>query len=197
MKINSIENLINKLTLFPGISKKQAEKMSNFLLIKDQNYLNDLINSFEQIKKRLSFCNDCNYIKEDNICLNCKNLTFNNEILMIVESIQAVNKLINNQIFSGIFYVMPYLIDAKMQANDNKTEFEHLINYLSKNKFKEVIIVLSPTLQGELTTNLLINKLNQENIKCSRAAIGMPINSNIDYLDPFTIKESIINRKNK
>ncbi|EGV00092.1 recombination protein recr [Mycoplasmopsis columbina SF7] len=196
MQIETIESLNKKLTSLPGISKKQAEKISNFLMQVDKEYLDDLIEHFMSLKKRISFCSKCNFIEEDNKCLSCYENKEKN--LMIVESPAIVKKISNMDFFKGYFYVLPSLVTIKAQLKDElDLDFSHLLNFIRDKNINEVIIVLSPTIDGEITTNYLMNKLDEEKIKNSRAAIGMPMNSNIDYLDTFTIKQSIENRNNK
>ncbi|WP_029512903.1 toprim domain-containing protein [Mycoplasmopsis iners] len=195
MKIEVVEKLNEKLTTFPGISKKQADKMSNFLLQKDDEYVDDLIKHLLALKNQLSFCPNCNFIKENGKCLSCDADNKEN-VLMIVESVAIVKKISEMNFFNGKYYVLPYLLSIKNQLNDEQLEYKHLFNFLFNNSFNEVIIVLSPTLDGEITTNHLMEKMKELKIPHSRAAIGMPMNSNVDYLDSFTIKQSINNRNN-
>ncbi|WP_416738083.1 toprim domain-containing protein [Mycoplasmopsis meleagridis] len=196
MKIKTIEELNEKLAYFPGISKKQAEKMSNFLLTQEEKYIDELIDKLINFKKKINFCPQCNLLRENDFCSNCNEEKENNS-LIIVENVAVSNRLSNFNVFQGYFYVLPYIIEPKSDLLDDKYEYNELFEYIAKHNFEEIIIMLSPSLNGELTTNYLLEKLKESKIKCTRAAIGMPMNSSIDYLDAFTLKQSLENRNSK
>lgn len=194
MEIDAIKELNLLLNKIPGISKKQADKTSNFLLTADENFIKELIEKISNLKKKISFCKRCNYITEDNYCLNCTNKNANST-LMIVENVTNVKKINDLDFFKGYFYVLPYLINLKEKlTKSEKYNYTELIDYINQKDIKEVIIVLSPTLEGEATVSHIMKLLKNKKVKVSRAAIGLPMGSNIDYIDGFTIKQSIKNR---
>ncbi|QSF13394.1 toprim domain-containing protein [Mycoplasma sp. Mirounga ES2805-ORL] len=197
MQIETIENLVKKLISIPGISKKQAEKMANFFVLQDKEYIDELAQLIQDIKKNISYCEKCNFITDKNVCSICSKPNKDN-ILMVVDNVVNCQKLINMEFYNGSYYILPYLMNLNDQLASKKYEYEQLIDFIKKNNFGEVIIVLSPSLEGEMTTTHLLKLLEKNKIIATRAVIGMPMNSNLEYLDKFTIMQSIINRnKNK
>lgn len=194
MKIETIEKLNQVLTTIPGISKKQADKMSNFFLKQDQEYIDNLVKSINDLKTNISYCSICNFLKEGCKCLVCDDKSRYN-FLMIVENAATLRKIDDMNFYNGYYYVLPYLFNLKNNKEIKNYDYKELINYIQHKKFDEVIIVLSPSLEGEMTTGHLLKLINgQFKIKVTRAAIGMPMGSNLEYLDTFTIKQSIENR---
>ncbi|QBF34693.1 recombination protein RecR [Mycoplasmopsis phocirhinis] len=194
MRIKTIEKANEILKKIPGITKKQAEKFTTFILNQDLNFCEELTQNILDIKTKMEFCQECNFIRENGKCLNCDEAIKNNT-LMVVENITTLNKIDDMGIFLGFYFVLPFLINVKEHARKEKEyEYNQLFDYIAKNNIKEVIIVISPTLEGEITTTHLLKLMANKNIKASRAAIGLPMGSNLEYLDTFTIKQAIKNR---
>lgn len=194
MKIETIEKLNQVLTTIPGISKKQADKMSNFFLKQDQEYIDNLVKSINDLKTNISYCSICNFLKEGGKCLVCDDKSRYN-FLMIVENAATLRKIDDMDFYNGYYYVLPYLLNLKNNKEIKNYDYKELMDYIQRKKFDEVIIILSPSLEGEMTTGHLLKLINSQfKIKVTRAAIGMPMGSNLEYLDTFTIKQSIENR---
>ncbi|WP_027120820.1 toprim domain-containing protein [Mycoplasmopsis lipofaciens] len=197
MKIETIEKLNKKFNTIPGISKKQANKMTNFLLNSNDEYIDELIELIKNVKNNISYCEQCHFLKEFNICLICNDKSRYN-ILMVVENATTIKKFeeIEN-FYHGYYYALPFLLNLKDQLNNKDYKYQELIDFVKAKQFDEIIIVLSPTLEGEATTTHLIKLLELNKFKATRAAIGLPMGSNIYYLDSYTIRQSIKNRNNK
>lgn len=196
MKIKTIQDTIETLSKIPGISKKQAEKMSWYFINQGQDETKKVINSLNNICQNIKYCENCNFIKENEKCLNCDDILKTNS-LMIVESPTTLNKIDDLGIFHGHYYVLPYLMKLKNKFESEDYDYPGLVEYIKQHQFEEVIVVISPSLEGEITTTKLLNLIQNLNIKVSRAAIGIPMGANLDYLDAFTIKQAINNRNNK
>ncbi|MBU4689482.1 toprim domain-containing protein [Mycoplasma zalophidermidis] len=192
MKIDTLEKANEVFKKIPGISKKLAEKISTFILNQSTDFSVELVNAIQDIKDNIVYCSQCNFIRENNKCLNCDDPLKMNS-LMIVESITTLIKIDEMGIFFGFYFVLPELLSVK-QKNDYKYEYQQLFEFIGNHNFDEIMIVLSPSLEGEMTTAHLQKLLQKRGIKATRAAIGMPMGSNLEYLDPFTIKQAIKNR---
>ncbi|WP_029608477.1 toprim domain-containing protein [Mycoplasma simbae] len=193
MKIKTLEEANEIFKKIPGISKKQAEKMSSFLLNQPSEFSTELIEKINNIHTKIQFCHKCNFIREEGLCLNCDD-KFKTNSLMVVESPTTLNKIDEMGIFLGYYFVLPYLMSVKGQLNSQDYEYQQLFDFVDQYNFEEVIIVISPSLEGEMTTNHLLTLFENKGIKASRAAIGMPMGSSLEYLDTFTIKQAIENR---
>ncbi|WP_033160999.1 toprim domain-containing protein [[Mycoplasma] collis] len=186
---NEYEELILNLKKIPGLSKKQSEKIAFYILNLDYKELDSLINSMKNLNQNLNKCSSCNFITKNVKCDICLDLNRSRKILL-VESDNDVIKMEKDKIFDGKYFVFN-LEDKKQVEKDMFLLLEQ-----TKNN-QEIIISFSPTLQGITYANYIGAFLleNNNKIKISRIAFGIPVGSKIDYMDSFSIKESIENRK--
>lgn len=184
------EELIINLKKLPGVGKKQADKIAFYLLNLDYESLQQLQTSITQVNQKLNKCQKCNFITKNNICDVCLDVNRAKKIL-ILESSSDMMKFEKNKLFNGRYFIFDSLT---LSSDKNKEKaINHLIDQLPF--YNEVIISLSPTLEGMVFSNLLIKKLENYKIKVSKIAYGVPIGASIDYMDEMTLKESIENRK--
>lgn len=190
MEIKTIDELNKTLNKIPGVSKKQADRISNFLLNQPREFSDEIISKINDLKNNITFCPKCCFIVENGKCLNCDRDNVWN-ILMVVESVQNAKKIFDMNFYDGYFYILPYLLDIDKKDDYN---YPNLIKFAKEKKVDEVVLVLSLTLEGSMTNEHLSKLLKENNFKVSRAAIGLPMGANIEYLDSYTIKQSIENR---
>lgn len=191
---NKISDLSNKLSGFLKISKKQSEKITSEILTLDQQDFKLLLETITNIKNQYSFCQYCHGLKFNNKCEICFD-NHRDNILLVLEDFNNILKFENLNFYYGKYYVLPFLLNTKnlIILEDKNNPFIQFVNYAKQ--FDEVIFALSPTLNGVMTTIKLEELLSKENIKHSRLAIGVPMGSNIEYLDGLTLEQAIKNRK--
>ncbi|UWD33935.1 toprim domain-containing protein [Mesomycoplasma molare] len=185
---SEFDELILNLKKIPGITKKQAEKIAFYILDLNFSELEKITTSLINVNKNLNKCITCNFISKNKQCDFCLDPSRDKQLL-ILENNNEVLKIENSSIFKGKYFIYNIKDEKEIENNIKK-----IIDF-SKN-IDEIIISLSPTIEGLAATNLLISKLNKEiNKKISKISFGIPIGSSIDYMDSLSIKESINNRK--
>ncbi|HOK40959.1 MAG TPA: recombination mediator RecR [bacterium] len=195
--INSIKNLVNNLNKLPSIGEKSALRLVLYLLSADDNYINELITNIKSLKEKVSYCEQCNCLteNEDKICNFCKNTERNQNILCIVEQPQEVIIIEKNNIFNGRYFVLKGAIDPLNNIGPDDIDIDKLISLLKKNEqIKEIIIATNPTLKGEMTAEYLESILKDYNIKITRIGYGMPVGAALDFADAITLKKSFDSR---
>ncbi|VEU59379.1 toprim domain-containing protein [Mesomycoplasma neurolyticum] len=183
------DSLILNLKKIPGITKKQSEKIAFYILNLDYKELDILINSMQELNKNLNKCSTCNFITRNVKCEICLDAN-RSKRLLLVESDLDVIKLENSKIFDGKYFVFNF-------EDKESIENDLILLFSIFDDFNEIIISFSPTIQGIAYTNYISSILlkKNKNKKISKIAYGIPIGSKIDYMDSFSIKESIENRK--
>lgn len=181
-----IQDLIEKLNQLPGISKKTSIKIANFLVTNNEYDINSLIHLLENIKTNISICNICKYTKIASKCKFCDNDRLDFNTLMIVESIQDVDKIEKAGFFQGKYFIWDINALKKKELNLSDDEFNFI------DSFENIILSLSPNLEGEVKSQYLINIFKNKNI--SKLAIGLPFGSQIDYIDEITLRSAFENR---
>ena len=185
-------DLINHLKKLPGIGEKTAERLALFILNNfNENELNDFSNTILNLKN-IKKCKICNIMSCDDICSNCKNIV--SDTLIIVEnSIDAFQIMKTNE-FKNLFHILGNLIDYSNGYDEESINFESILKRLDN--INEVIIALNSTLQGELTSKYLINRINEfrKDIKITKLANGLPFGSELKYISNETLKRALENR---
>ena len=196
MKPKEFEYLIDAINSLPSIGAKAAEKIAYFLINQDENYLREFINRIKQAKLNIKYCEQCNNFSYDKFCPICLNKERNNKKLLIVNNINELNKIEATGVFDGIYFVLNDEINVKIKKTIDKKIIKKLISLCKKKLFNEIIIATNFTINGE-ATNIFIKKLLIQilpNTIFYKLAIGLPINSALDYADEITLKTAIKNK---
>ena len=191
MRPKSLDNLISKLNALPGIGKKQAERISYFI-IKDELWISEeLEDALKLVKKNIKNCQICSYITEEEICDICSSKDREKK-LVIVESSLDVFKFEESNSIKPYYHVLNGLVNIQKNINPEDLNLSNLIKR-SRN-FKEVIIALSPNLEGIVTSNY-IGQLLGNDIKVTQLAQGIPLGAAMEYVDEITLRAALENRK--
>lgn len=193
---NSLNNLIESFKKLPGVGEKTAERYSyalidNFDIVDAKLFSKSIMDVKEKIKK----CKKCNNITENNECDICSNKNRNKKILCVVQDSKNIMLFEKLGIFDGQYFVIEKLISPINGIGPEDINIEKLFERIDDEKIEEIIIAIKPTIEGE-TTSLYISKmLENKKITVSKIARGIPIGTDMEYLDPLTIELAIKDRK--
>ena len=190
-----IQNLIECFKKFPGIGEKSAERMALSVLEIDKETIELFANSLKDSKTKIRRCETCNNLSESEKCEVCKDNSRNKEILCVVEEPKFVNLFEKLNIFDGYYHVLDGLISPIDGINPEDINISSLIDRVKKDKVKEIILALKPSVEGE-TTSLYISKILEDtDVKISKIAHGVPMGAEIDYVDSLTLEMALENRR--
>lgn len=190
-----IQNLIECFKKFPGVGEKSAERMALSVLEIDKETIDLFAKSLKDSKTKIRRCEKCNNLSEDNKCEICKDNGRNKEFLCVVEEPKFVNLFEKLNIFDGYYHVLDGLISPIDGINPEDINISTLIDRVKKDKVKEIILALKPSVEGE-TTSLYISKiLEGTGVKISKIAHGVPMGAEIDYVDSLTLEMALENRR--
>ena len=190
----SLNNLINSLKKLPSIGEKSAERLAFAIMNFDEEEILLFSNSIKDVKSKIKKCSICGNITENEICDICLNEDRDKTVICVVEDSKNIITLEKMGTYNGKYHVLNGLISPINGKGPKDIEIDSLIQKVNNNDIKEVIIAISPTLEGE-TTALYISKL-LENTKVivSRIAYGIPMGADMEYLDPMTLSMALNNR---
>jgi recombination protein RecR len=183
-KLNELEEFLGKL---PSISKKNAKKLSIILATK-KDMANDLIKVVQDIKD-IHKCPYCNNLTDSKYCDNCVE---NKPREVIV--INSFNDLINLE-KAGINNMHPFILDNNGMIDLNKIDLSQLTTFIDRSKIKELVVFISPTVEGKILTKKIIELTKFKKIKTSQLRIGIPFGAAIETIDSITLKESLNKRE--
>jgi len=191
-----IERAVTEISKLPGIGKKTALRLVLFLLKSDEKETFDLSDALVELRKKIQYCKQCHNISDEKICRICDSHRRNQSIICVVEDTQNVLAIENTSQYHGVYHVLGGIISPIDGIGPDKLNVNSLIQRIrdSNGKIKEVILALSPTMEGDTTSFYLSKKLAEFNIKISTIAKGVPIGGELEYADEITLGRSIVTR---
>ncbi|MDR2823256.1 MAG: recombination mediator RecR [Mycoplasmataceae bacterium] len=195
MKPVTFEHLIDALKTLPGVGKKQADRIAYFLLLKDSKYVNNFMERIKNAKEQIHFCQQCNNFSQNDLCDICANPARDQTKLAIVSSMEDLQKIEDTNSYTGLYYVLNGEIDVKTRTNIDHNQIQKLMALLKKINFQEVLLATNWTINGEATAAFLKKIINEStSANVYRLALGLPINSALDYADNTTLKYALKNK---
>ena len=191
----SLKNLIESFKLLSWISEKTEKRLAFYLINEDIEKTDFFANSIKEAKEKIKRCSICNSITDKDICDICNNNLRTKEVLCIVEDPKSIFLFEKIGTYNGEYHVINGLISPLEGIDPDDIGLEKLIKRINSSNFQEIIIAVKPSIEGE-TTALYIKKIIEGmNIKVTRIASGIPIGTDIEYIDTMTLERALNDRK--
>lgn len=190
-----LENLIENFKKLPGIGEKTAERYALALIELSKEELNDFSTSISSIKNTFQKCKICGNLAEDELCKICLDEERNKKVICVVENYKSVFMFEKTAKFNGTYHVLGGLISPIDGINPDDLNIYNLLKRCKDEKDLELIVALKPTIEGDTTTLYLKTILSKYNVKITRLSYGIPMGTDIDYLDTLTLERAMIDRK--
>ena len=193
---NNLKNLIDNFKILPGIGSKTAERLAFSLLDFDKNSLTNFANSILDVRDNLVFCKKCGNIAEGELCSICLNKNRDFSTIFVVEKAKDIVLFEKVEIYKGVYHVLNGVISPLDGIGPNEINISKLLERIEKESINEIIFALKPSIEGETTMQYIKKILENKNIKVSKLATGVPIGTDIEYIDSLTLELAIDERKN-
>lgn len=191
----SFLDLVNNLLILPGVGEKTAERYAYSLYEKEADEVDNLVTALVEFKKNMKECEICGCITDNDICDVCLDKNRDKNTICIVEDSKSVFFIEKTKKYNGYYHVLKGLISPIDGKNPENLNISSLMNNRINDDIKEIIIALNPTIEGEVTSLYMQKLLSKKNIKVSRLAYGIPMGSDLEYLDPIMISKAWDDRK--
>lgn len=197
MKLPSdlMEKTVQELGKLPGIGKKTALRLALHLVQSDLSVAEALGGSIQQMRREIKFCKVCNNISDDDTCSICNNQRRDKSIICVVESIRELLIIENTGHYNGVYHVLGGLISPIDNINPDDLKIEQLIKRVETGNVSELIMALSPTMEGDTTVFYISRKLDAHPVKITSIARGVAFGTEIEYTDDVTLARSIASRQ--
>ena len=196
LNLESLENLIVELKKLPGIGAKGARRIGYYLLRKDEEFLAELGTVIADLRKGLYTCSECGNVSEQNPCSICSNPMRYRKVICIVDDIESIYTFENAGVYNGLYHILG---GRDVPLNDEElTEdnIEFLLDHIAKVEADEVIIAITPQVEGEMTYYELVKILRNSGVKkVTRIAYGLPFGGHVALADRMTLHEAIDARR--
>ena len=191
---NCLRDLIESLKNLPGIGEKSAERLAFSVLNFDKDKIDNFANSLLQIKN-IKRCPICNNITDMDKCYICNDTSRDMETIFVVEKPKDIVLFEKMGNYRGMYHVLDGLISPLEGINPEDINLESLVDRVQKNKIKEVIVVLKPSIEGETTMQYIKKILSKYDVRVSKIPIGIPMGTDIEYIDSMTLEMAFEDRK--
>ena len=189
-----LERAVQEFSKLPGIGRKTALRLVLHLLRQDTDDVMQFTDAVSQMKQEVKFCRVCHNISDQDICPICSDPRRDSSTICVVENIQDVMAVENTQQFSGLYHVLGGLISPMDGIGPSDLEIDSLVARVAESDIKEVILALSPTMEGDTTNFYIFRKLAAYDVKISIIARGIAVGNELEYTDEVTLGRSILNR---
>lgn len=191
---DSLKVLIDSFKKLPSIGEKTAERLSFAVMNMSEEDIISFSKAIVDVKLKIKKCSICGNITENEICDICSDSSRDSDIICVVEDSKNIISLEKMGSYRGKYHVLNGLISPMDGKGPDDIMLDSLLQRIKKENIKEIIIAVSPTLEGE-TTSLYISKLLEPfKITVSKIAYGIPIGADMEYLDPMTLSMAMSNR---
>ena len=184
--------LIEQLAKLPGVGKATAQRLAFFILKSDQQDNINLAHAIKEIKEKITFCVDCGIMAESEICSICLDENRDEKIICVVEEPQDIYSFEKTNSFKGRYHVLGGVLSPLDGVGPDELNIENL--YKRVESGMEVILATNPSVEGDTTCLYLSGKLEDKGVKVTRLARGLPVGSDLEYMDELTLVRAMEGR---
>lgn len=191
----SIATLIEHFQKFPSVGPKSAQRMAFYLLRMPMNEVEKFAQSMIDAKANTKTCEICFNLSASSPCEICNSHQRDRSIICIVAETKDLIAIEKTNEFKGLYHVLQGLISPMDGIGADDIRIKELLTRLTNEEVKEVILALSPSVEGEATSLYLSKLIKPFGIKISRIAFGLPVGADLEYADEITIAKAIEGRR--
>jgi len=196
MNISSklLENAVNALATLPGIGKKTALRLALNLLQSDKQAVEEFCQAISDMRKNIKFCQKCHNLADADLCSVCLSPKREHSLVCVVESIKDAMAIENTQHYNGAYHILGGIISPIEGIGPNDLNVQTLVERVRSGEVKELVMALSPTIEGDTTIYYISKQLKDFDIKISTIARGVSFGGELEYADELTLGRSIVSR---
>lgn len=193
-----IEEAVGEVSKLPGIGKKSALRIVLHLLKRDPREAQGLANALVAVRTQTQYCKKCHNIADAELCSICLSTRRDQSVICVVQDSRDVLAIENTSQYNGLYHVLGGIISPLEGISPSDLHIDSLLERIkaAEEPVKEVVLALSPTMEGDTTAFYLQKKLKPLGLKISTIARGIPIGGDLEYTDEITLGRSILNRIN-
>jgi recombination protein RecR len=194
-----VTKLIDELKRLPSIGHKSAQRLAFHIMRTPDLELDRLITAIREVKQRIIFCSTCNNLTEIDPCRFCSSPTRDHSVICVVEEPHSLVAVEKTRSYKGVYHVLHGSLSPIRHIGPNELRLANLLPRLKPEnndgiEVSEVILATNPTTEGEATANYIGRLLKPLGLKVTRIAMGMPVGSDLEYVDEVTMDKSLANR---
>lgn len=189
-----MEQAVEAFSSLPGIGKKTALRLVLHLVNKNEADVLDFTSTLDSLKKNIRSCSICHNLSDEEMCSICSDNVRNREVICVVETIRDVMAIENTGQFRGLYHILGGVIRPIEGIGPEQLNIDTLLERAKDSQTKEILMAISPTIEGETTTFFVSKQLKDLDVKISTIARGVSFGGELQYADELTLGRSIVAR---
>ena len=194
-----VARLIDEFKRLPGIGQKSAQRLAFFILRRPATEVENFISALRDVKEKITFCSVCNNLTDIDPCLYCSNPRRDRSLICVIEEPYNLLAVEKTRSFKGLYHILHGTLSPIRGIGPDELMIANLLKRLNPENnagvaVKEIIIATNPTTEGEATANYLARLIKPLGPKVTRIAMGMPVGSDLEYVDEVTMDKALANR---
>lgn len=190
----NIESAVNAFATLPGIGKKTALRLVLHLVERDQEITQEFTSAIAKMRKEIKHCRRCYNLSDTDLCTICQDKRRDQRIICVVETIRDVMAIENTDQYRGLYHVLGGVISPIEGIGPEQLHIDALLHRIKGEEITEVIMAISPTIEGDTTIFYLSKQLDELDVKISTIARGVSFGGELEYADGLTLGRSILAR---
>jgi len=196
MKFSSklIEEAVEVFSQLPSIGKKSALRLVLHMVNRDKTFTEEFASAIKNLRENIRECKNCYNLSDEDVCNICKDPHRLKNVVCVVESIRDVMAIEETGQFSGRYHVLGGVISPLEGVGPDQLTVDELVLRVQREEIEELIMAISPTIDGETTIYYVSKKLEGTGVKISTIARGISFGGELEYADGLTLGKSISSR---
>ena len=190
-----IEKLVKLVAKLPALGTRSSRRIVLQLLKKRETLFLPLIEAMREVAENVKTCEICGNFDTESPCPICSSTTRDDSVICVVQDVADLWAMERVSFFKGKYHVLGGILSALDGVSPEDLNIEKLFYRIQKDGVKEIILALPATIDGQITSNYLIQKLKNFDVKISTLAQGIPMGGELDYMDEGTIQLALNSRK--
>lgn len=191
----SLDRLIGELAKLPTIGRKSAERLAMSILNKDRQDAQNLSQAIIDVKDRVRPCKICGNFTEEDICQICSSPRRTRSVITVVEDATNLIAIEKSREYTGLYHVLGGLISPLSDISADNINIDSLIQRAKDPEVEEVILAISPTVEGETTALFLKELLKDSGVRVTKIASGIPMGGSLQYFDSEILTRALEERR--
>lgn len=189
-----LSRLIEQLQRLPGVGPKTAQRLALHILKRPEAEVKALAQALLEAKQQVGLCSVCFHLSAEPVCDICRSVNRDDNTICVVADSRDLIALEKTREFKGKYHVLGGVISPMDGIGPEQLTVQPLIRRVSQHKLKEVILAISPSVEGE-TTTLYIGQLLKPFTRVTRIAFGLPVGGDLEYADEVTLARALEGRR--
>jgi len=195
LRSEPLAELVAALQRLPGIGARSAQRLAYHLLKTPREDVDALCAAMLSVKERVTYCSVCSNITDVDPCVYCTAPERDGRIICVVEQPENVAAVEKTRGFKGRYHVLMGAIAPLQGVGPDDLKIKGLLTRVGDGGVEEIILATNPTVEGEATALYLAKLLRPLGVRATRIAMGVPVGSDLDYTDEFTMAKAMEGRR--